>query len=57
MPSTDVDGGIIVILSKEEAEAFYRLLKCQLDCYHDLAGAERRAADKLARDLNLPPLE
>ena len=57
MPSTDIDGRVIVVLSKEEAEVFYLLLKFQLDCYHDLAGAEATAARKLARDLNLPPLE
>lgn len=56
MPSTDIDGNVIVILSATEAERVYGNL-------HDAAAGsvldelERKLAAKIARDLNLPPLE
>jgi hypothetical protein len=56
MPSTDIDGSVIVILSEAEARALYHFVSLFLDGI-TLSGAERTAIDKIARDLNLPPLE
>ena len=52
MPSTDIDGSMIVILSEAEARRVYQYLDgpCPLD------PLEQRLADKIARDLNLKPL-
>jgi hypothetical protein len=53
MPSTDIDGSVIVILSEDEARRVYQYLDgpCPRDAL------EQRLADKIARDLNLPRLE
>jgi hypothetical protein len=53
MPSTDVDGSKIVILTEAEARRVYEYLggPCPRDAL------EQRLADKIARDLDLPPLE
>lgn len=56
MPSTDIDGSPIVILSEAEAEAsaVYRLLTS----IPELCGPEEeKIVNKIARDLNLPSLE
>ena len=53
MPSTDIDGSVIVILSEAEARRVYDYLKGP----SPRDALEQRLADKLARDLNLPPLE
>jgi hypothetical protein len=56
MPSTDIDGGAIVILSAAEARRVY-------DHLREIAGGpgldrlERNLAAKIARDLKLPALE
>jgi hypothetical protein len=56
MPSTDVDGGVIVILSAAEALWVY-------DHLREIAGGpgldllEHNLAAKIARDLKLPALE
>ena len=56
MPSTDIDGSVIVILSTAEAKRVYEHLR-------DVAGGpgldalEHNLAAKIARDLGLPPLE
>ena len=56
MPSTDIDGSPIVVLSQTEAQRVYEFLR-------DVAGGdgldmlEHRLAAKIARDLELPPLE
>lgn len=56
MPSTDIDGSIIVILSEAEARRVYELLGCLANKTW-LNPLERQLADKIARDMNLPPLE
>ena len=56
MPSTDLDGGMIVILSAAEARRVY-------DHLREIAGGpgldrlEHKLAAKIARDLGLPRLE
>jgi len=56
MPSTDIDGSVIVILSTAEAKRVYEHLR-------DVAGGpgldalEHNLAVKIARDLGLPLLE
>jgi len=53
MPSQDIDGSRIVILSEAEARRVYEYLDgpCPRDAL------EQQLADKISRDLNLPPLE
>lgn len=56
MPSTDIDGGVIVILSAAEARRVY-------DHLREIAGGpgldplEHNLAAEIARDLKLPALE
>lgn len=56
MPSTDIDGSPIVVLSQAEAKALYEACR-------ELVGFERlrldhmKAANKIAHQLNLMPLE
>jgi hypothetical protein len=56
MPSTDIDGSVMVILSTDEARRVYEHLR-------SVAGGkgldllEHRLAAKIARDLKLPPLD
>jgi len=56
MPSTDIDGGAIVILSMAEARRVYDRLR-------EIAGGpgldllEHNLAAKIARDLGLPALD
>ncbi len=50
MPSTDIDGSVIVILSEAEARRVYEYLKGPLP----LDQLEQKLADKITRDLNLP---
>jgi hypothetical protein len=57
MPSTDIDGSVIIILSEEEARMIYRDLRYVRDCIGTLNDAERRIAHKIARDLALQPEE
>lgn len=67
MPSTDIDGSLIVILGKEEAELVYSLLKKQRQPNYDwhedalyypppLTESEKQLAEKLARNLSLPEI-
>lgn len=53
MPSTDIDGSVIVILSELEARRVYQYLDgpCFLD------EVEEVLARKLARELNLPQVQ
>lgn len=53
MPSTDIDGSVIVILSEEEARAVYRDLKYVQESGHPLDGVECRIAHKIAAALGL----
>jgi hypothetical protein len=53
MPSTDVDGSKIVILTEAEARRVYEYL----DGPSPRDPLEQRLADKIARDLNLPLLD
>lgn len=57
MPSTDIDGSLIVVLSEEEARRVYEYL----ETYRVLGGCfdevEERIARKIAANLNLPHLE
>ncbi len=57
MPSTDIDGSVIVILSTEEAQFVYRCLAilAQGGSLTTNPVAEQ-LANKLARDLQLPYL-
>lgn len=57
MPSTDIDGSVIVILSAEEARIVYRDLRYVWDTIHQLTTTERQIARKIERDLNLQPEE
>jgi len=49
MPSTDIDGSIIVILSEEEAKRIYR----RLETAPSLDEVEQRIQRKIKRDLGL----
>lgn len=48
MPSTDINGDVIVILSANEARRVYQYIQRPRDAL------ERALAVKIARDLNLP---
>ena len=56
MASTDIDGSVIVILSKDEARQVYNYL-CAHAAGDGLTVLEHRLAAKISRDLNLPSLE
>ncbi len=63
MPSTDIDGSVIVILSREEAEVVYTSLQERVENYClsvedclPLNPVEIKLAKKLSRDLSLPEL-
>jgi len=50
MPSTDIDGSVIVILSEAEARAVAHLLSTTSG-FRSLTEIEHRIATKIARDL------
>ena len=54
MPSTDLDGTPIVILSAEEARALMELIGWGMTMGAPLNDNIRRVADKITRDLELP---
>ena len=56
MPSTDIDGGVIVVLSATEARRVYDHLR-EIAGGPGLDAVEHNLAAKIARDLGLPPLE
>ena len=56
MPNTDIDGSVMVILSAAEAQRVYELLR-EVAGGNGLGALEHKLAAKIARDLNLPPLE
>jgi hypothetical protein len=57
MPSTDIDGSLLVILSEAEAKRVYAYLST-MSALFDLDDLEdQRLATKLSRALGLPPLE
>lgn len=56
MPSTDIDGSVIVILSTAEARRVYEHLR-ETAGGRGLDTIEHNLAAKIARDLGLPPLE
>lgn len=56
MPSTDIDGSVIVILSTAEARRVYEHLR-EIAGGPGLDALEHKLAAKIARDLGLPPLE
>ena len=56
MPSTDIGGSVIVILSTDEARRVYEFLR-DVAAREGLDKLEQRLAAKIARDLQLPPLE
>jgi len=56
MPSTDIDGSPIVILTQPEAEALYQACR-ELSAFERLLLGQMRAANKIARQLNLTLLE
>jgi len=56
MPSTDIDGSAIVILSAAEARRVYEHLR-EIAGGPGLDALEHKLAAKIARDLRLPPLE
>jgi hypothetical protein len=56
MANTDINGEVIVILTRDEAERVYTLLA--IVAHEDgLNPLERTLAAKIARDLDLRPLE
>ena len=56
MPSTDIDGSVIVMLSKEEARRVYDHFLC-IAADWPLDDLDKQIAGKIARDLNLNPIE
>lgn len=52
MANTDIDGSKIIILTEAEARRVYEYLDGPIP----RDALEQRLADKIARDLNLPPL-
>lgn len=56
MPTTDLDGSIIVILSVAEAKRVYDYLSATRKHVGPLDPLEQKLAAKIARDLELPPL-
>lgn len=56
MPSTDIDGSPIVILGEVEAKAVLNLLRWAWE-WSPLNAPLQKVAAKIARDLNLEPLE
>ncbi len=56
MPSTDIDGSPIVILTATEARRVYKYLY-DIAAGEGLDTLEGKLASKIARDLELPPLE
>ena len=56
MPSTDIDGSVIVILSTAEAHRVYEFLR-DVAAGDGLDTLEHTLATKIARDLGLRPLE
>jgi hypothetical protein len=56
MPSNDIDGSVIVILSEAEAKRVYEYLSVARKHIGPLDPLEQKLADKIARDLELPPL-
>jgi len=56
MPSTDIDGSVIVILTEAEGRWVYEYL-CETASRRGLDTVEHTLAAKIARDLGLPPLE
>ncbi len=56
MPSTDIDGSVMVVLSTAEARRVYEHLR-EIAGGPGLNALEHRLAAKIARDLKLPPLE
>lgn len=57
MPSTDIDGSPIVILSEEEARLVYNIIKFRWQTGCPILDLERHVARKIARDLTLLPEE
>jgi hypothetical protein len=59
MPSTDIDGSVIVILSAAEAKRVYDHLYeiAVIAGAEHLTRTDHTIIDKIARDLKLPPLE
>jgi hypothetical protein len=58
MPSTDIDGSVIVILNREEAEYVRTtLLKLAAMRERNLPPLDKQIVNKIACDLNLPRLE
>ena len=56
MPSTDINGSVIVILSTAEAHRVYEYLR-ETAGGRGLDTIEHKLAAKIARDLELPILE
>jgi len=52
MPSTNIDGSVIVILSEAESRRVYDYLVR----HWPLDALDQKLADKIARDLKLPPI-
>lgn len=58
MPSTDIDGSVIVILSEKEARRVYQyILDIAVNGQEHLTPLDQQIAHKIHRDLFLPPLE
>jgi hypothetical protein len=56
VPSTDIDGSPIVILTQEEAKTLYDACR-ELSAFERLSWNQAKAANKIARELKLTPLE
>jgi len=57
MPSNDIDGSVIIILSEKEARMVYRDFRYVQESIGILTVVEQRIAQKIARDLALQPEE
>jgi hypothetical protein len=57
MPSTDIDGSIIVMLSEAEARRVYYFLLERAGRFGLVTPEERSLAQKISRDLGLPKID
>ncbi len=56
MPSTDIDGSPIVILSEDEAKAIYRHFTASIIQVHGLPVIVRNLCNKIAKTFGFIPL-
>jgi hypothetical protein len=57
MPSTDIDGSVIIIMSESEARRAYYLLQRNAREFGLVTPEDRSLARKISRDLGLPEID